>query len=62
VDVSPLANCHDEDQEYVVVDLVDDAVATGADPPFAVSAHVRSVAGRAAMLKPFHLRLRGCFD
>jgi hypothetical protein len=34
-----VANCHDEDQEYVVVDLVDDAVVAGADPPFAVSAH-----------------------
>jgi hypothetical protein len=30
-----VANCHDEDQEYVVVDLVDGAVVAGADPPFA---------------------------
>jgi hypothetical protein len=29
-----VANSLDEDQEYVVVDLVDDAVVAGADPPF----------------------------
>jgi hypothetical protein len=38
VDVSPMADRYDRDQEDVVVDLVDDSVVAGADPPLAVTA------------------------
>ena len=37
VDVAPVADGHDQDEEDVVVDLVDDAVVTRANPPLTVS-------------------------
>ena len=58
VEVSPMADRYDQDQEDVVVDLVDDAVVAGADPPLAVAAqrassrHSGVAARRAARLLP----------
>lgn len=38
VDLAPVSDCYDENEQHVVVDLVDDPVVAGAYSPVAVSA------------------------